>query len=77
VKNRKLDQLNAGDHGKIEKVVGTGPLIKRILEMGVLPGTHFEVIRRAPLGDPIEIRIKGYNLSLRGNEASNILVKSA
>lgn len=75
MKKNSLDRLQTGDKGEIENVIGNGPTIKRIIEMGVLPGTHFEVIRRAPLGDPIEIKIKDYNLSLRESEASNIQVR--
>jgi ferrous iron transport protein A len=49
----------------------------RMLEMGLLVGTPLEVIRFAPLGDPVEIRIRGYNLSLRRHEADLVLVREA
>lgn len=59
----------------IREVNGVGPLRRRLLEMGVLPGTAFRVERVAPLGDPIEIRVRGYALSLRRAEAAHILVE--
>lgn len=74
MKNNRLDRLQPGDKGTIEKVYGEAVIKRRLLEMGLLPGAHIEIIKRAPLGDPIEVRIKGYNLSLRGCEASNIFV---
>ena len=49
----------------------------RVLEMGVLPGTAVEVVRLAPLGDPIDVRVRGYHLSLRVDEARGILVERA
>ena len=48
----------------------------RLLEMGLLPGTRVEVVRYAPLGDPVEIRIRGYNLSLRKHEAEQVWVQT-
>lgn len=72
--NRSLDKLQPGNKGKIERVLGNESIKRRLLEMGLLPGAQIEVIKRAPLGDPIEVKIKGYNLSLRGSEASNIYV---
>ena len=47
----------------------------RLMEMGLLVGTHVELVRFAPLGDPIEIKVRGYNLSLRKHEAELILVR--
>lgn len=47
----------------------------RLLEMGLLPGTEVRVVRRAPMGDPIEIRLRGYSLSIRGTEATAIDVE--
>lgn len=48
----------------------------RLMEMGLLVGTRVELVRFAPLGDPIEIKVRGYNLTLRKNEADQIFVKS-
>ncbi|MCD8481961.1 MAG: ferrous iron transport protein A [Verrucomicrobia bacterium] len=47
----------------------------RLMEMGVLPGTRIRFVRQAPLGDPVEIEIRGYHLSLRRAEAAEILVE--
>ncbi len=54
---------------------GVGPVRQRLMEMGVTPNTLFEVVRVAPLGDPIEIKIRGYNLSLRKSEAQHVEVE--
>lgn len=53
------------------------PLRCRLLEMGVLPGTEVTLVRRAPLGDPLELRLRGYALSLRRDEADAIVVEPA
>ena len=48
----------------------------RLMEMGLLVGTQIELVRFAPLGDPVEIKVRGYNLTLRKNEAEQILVRT-
>jgi Fe2+ transport system protein FeoA len=72
---KPLNQLKAKEKGKIVRVGGSGPLRRRSLDMGVIRGAEVEVERVAPLGDPIEIKIKGYHLSLRKEEAANIYVE--
>ena len=74
---KPLSELKPKEKGKIIKVGGKGSIHRRILDMGVISGTQVEVQRVAPLGDPIEIRIKGYNLTLRKEEAINIQVEVA
>ncbi|MBU1704955.1 MAG: DtxR family transcriptional regulator [Nanoarchaeota archaeon] len=74
VMNMTLDKLQKGQTGRIIKVSGKGSLHKRILDMGVVKGTLVKVEKVAPLGDPIEIKVKGYSLSLRKDEARNIEV---
>ncbi len=69
-----LPELKRGEKGKVIKVTGEGPIYRRILDMGILRGVEIEVERVAPLGDPVEIRVKGYHLSLRKEEASHILL---
>ena len=69
-----LRELKPGQKGKVIKISGRGPVHRRILDMGIVKGTEIEVERVAPLGDPIEIKVKGYHLSLRKEEASNIFV---
>ena len=51
-------------------------LAQRLMQMGIIEGTEIEVLRYAPAGDPIEIRVLGYALSLRGAEAANVLVSA-
>jgi DtxR family Mn-dependent transcriptional regulator len=70
-----LNRLKAGDKATIVKVGGSGPLRRRIVDMGVVKGAPVEVQKVAPLGDPIEVKIKGYSLSLRKAKASAIDVK--
>jgi len=70
-----LRELKPGQKGKIAKVLAANPVNRRILEMGITKGAEVEVVRVAPFGDPVEIRIKGYLLSLRKDEASNIFVE--
>jgi len=70
-----LDELKAGEKAKIVRVGGAGGVARRIADMGVVRGTPVEVMRVAPLGDPIEVKVKGYNLSLRKEEASAIRVE--
>ena len=73
--DKPLKDLKPGEKGKITKVSGQGLIRRRILDMGVIPGSDIEVQRVAPLGDPIEVKIKGYRLSLRKSEAANIYVE--
>lgn len=64
-----------GFKGKIVKITGETGIKRRITEMGLTAGTDLEVIRKAPLGDPIEIRTRGFLLSLRHNEAHNVIIE--
>jgi Fe2+ transport system protein FeoA len=73
--SKYLHELKPGEEGKIVKVAGGGAIHRRLLDMGLVSGSDVEVERVAPLGDPIEIKIKGYHLSLRKEEASNIQVE--
>jgi len=73
---KMLNQLEPGERATIVKVGGEGPVRRRILDMGVVTGADIEVVRVAPLGDPVEFRVKGYNLSLRKSEAQNVQVEA-
>ena len=73
---KTLNQLKPGERAAIVKVGGEGPVRRRILDMGVVKGAEIEVVRVAPLGDPVEFLIKGYNLSLRKSEAKNVQVEA-
>jgi Fe2+ transport system protein FeoA len=70
-----LDRLKAGQRASIEAVTGDDSLFQRLLEMGLLEGEEIEVVGFAPLGDPMEIRLRDYRLSLRRQEAARILVR--
>lgn len=70
-----LNDLSAGKHGKVVSVGGDADLRRRLLEMGFCNGALVEVIRRAPLGDPIEFRLRGYHLSLRAEQARHVTVQ--
>ena len=67
--------LRKGEEGVVVSNIAKGEIRRRLLDMGLVKGAPFTIIRRAPLGDPIEIRIKRFNLSLRKEEASQILVE--
>lgn len=67
---RTLNQLKPGDSGVVGALHGDGAIHQRLQEMGVIEGADIEVVRTAPLGDPIEILVQGYHLSLRKYEAA-------
>ena len=69
-----LDKLPIGQEGIIQSVGGEGILRRRLLDMGLTPRTRVIVHKRAPLGDPLEIYIRRYELTLRASEASKITV---
>ena len=76
VPTRALGDLPPGAQGRVRAVGGLeGGLRRRLLELGFVPGTHVRVVRRAPLGDPVEVVLHGYHLSLRRADASAILVQ--
>lgn len=70
-----LASLKPGARAVIVKVIGGGPVRRRLLDMGATAGTRVEVERVAPLGDPVEVKIKGYHLTLRKEEAEHIRVE--
>ena len=70
-----LDDLKPGSSGRIVSVAGEARARRRIVDMGVTPGVLVEVERVAPLGDPIEVRVRGYRLLVRKSEASHITVE--
>lgn len=71
-----LNQLKIKQCGIIEKIQSTGETRRRMMEMGVIRGAHIQLTAIAPLGDPVEVEIKGYKLSLRKQEAEQITVKA-
>lgn len=70
-----LDQLKPYERGSVVKVNGEGMLRRRLFDMGITPGASIIMKKVAPLGDPIEINVRGYELSLRKSEASQIIVE--
>lgn len=72
-----LRLLLVGQRAVIKKITVGGEMGRRIRDMGIVPGTVLTVMGRAPLKDPVEIKLKGYNLTLRNNEADHILVQAA
>ena len=67
---RTLDQLKPKETGIVTRLVGMGNIQQRLLEMGVSDGAEVEVVRFAPLGDPMEIYVRGFHLTLRKSEAA-------
>jgi ferrous iron transport protein A len=70
-----LGEMEPLEKGRIVKVGGSGAIRHRLLDMGVVVGSEVEVKRVAPLGDPVEIKVRGYDLALRKEEAANIKVE--
>jgi ferrous iron transport protein A len=70
-----LAMLKPGQSGRITNIGAIGSLKRRLMDMGVLVGEEVKVEKVAPLGDPIEITVKSYNLSLRKREAEGILLE--
>ena len=71
-----LDRFEPGSKVQVLSVTGVLPIRRRLLEMGICPGVTVDVIRRAPLGDPLEVRVRGYLLSLRLDQAAQVSVTS-
>ena len=71
----RLNDLEKGKKAKVLKVNGKGEINRRIRDMGIVPGALVEMETKAALGDPIEIKVKGYHLTLRRNEAEGIEVE--
>ncbi len=70
-----LSKLDIGRCGRVARVTGEREIRRRLLEMGFCNGTRVQTIRRAPLGDPVEFRVRGYHLSLRSEQANCIEIQ--
>ena len=70
----RLSELNVGEKAEVTALKAVGAIRRRIMDMGLIKGTQFKVVRVAPLGDPIEISFKGLYLAMRKNEAEGIVV---
>ena len=69
-----LTNLPIGKKATVVAVNGNNAITRRLMEMGIVPGVSVRVIKSAPFGDPLEIRVRGYNLAMRKNEADSIEV---
>jgi len=67
-----LDRLAVGGSGRVENILGDDEISIRLMEMGLIPGTELRVVGVAPLGDPIEIELRGYRLSMRKSEGQRV-----
>lgn len=70
-----LRELKPGQQGVVASVGTTGAMKRRIMDMGITPGVEIKIVKVAPLGDPIEVTVRGYQLSLRKDEAQQIEMK--
>jgi Fe2+ transport system protein FeoA len=69
-----LCELSPGESARVQKVQGKGAVRRRLLDMGLVPGTEIAVVKAAPLGDPVEYLVRGYRLLLRKSEAKLVAV---
>ena len=72
--SKTLKQVKCGETVTVQKLQGEGPVKRRIMDMGITKGTSI-FVRKAPLGDPVEVTVRGYELSLRKADADMILVE--
>lgn len=72
--SRTLARLRPGESGRVTEVGDVGPATQRLMDLGITRGATIEVVRTAPLGDPIEVRLRGFMLTLRRAEAEHITV---
>ena len=70
-----LAELAIGSRGRVVRVDGNDEISLRLLEMGLTPGTTIEMLGAAPLGDPVELELRGYHLSVRKGEAARVLIE--
>jgi len=72
---QSLSSLPIGTSAVVKEFPRNGPAFLRLREMGVIPGTRITLVRTAPMGDPLEIKVRGYSLTLRKSEADHVLVE--
>ena len=75
MKEKRLSEYKIGEYGKVKIVEGEGRIRRRLFDMGVTPSADIIVRKRAPLGDPIEITVRGYELTLRETEARCVVME--
>lgn len=74
IMDKTLKEFKPGETGTVVRITGQGGIRRRLLDMGITPGTEISMRKVAPLGDPIEITVRGYQLSLRKSEAEIVLM---
>ena len=70
-----LGELEVGDFGRVSGYAGGGGYRRQLLAMGLTPGVSLKIVRRAPMGDPIELEVRGFSLSLRRDESQCVIVE--
>ena len=70
-----LSELKVGEKGTVASVNGEGAVRRRLFDMGITPGAEVYLRKKAPLGDPIEIALRGYEMTLRKSEAAHVVIK--
>ncbi len=73
--DKKLSEFAIGQRGVIKAVLGEGRIRRRLFDMGVTPGAEVTLKKKAPLGDPLEVSLRGYELTLRISEAENVVME--
>ena len=73
--DKKLSEFKVGETGVIKAVAGEGRIRRRLFDMGVTPGAEVYLRKKAPLGDPLEVTIRGYELTLRKTEAECVMME--
>lgn len=72
---KNLDQFTVGESGVVLSVAGEGKIKRRLFDMGITPGADVSMRKKAPLGDPIEVTLRGYELTLRKTEAACVVME--
>ena len=72
---KTLNQVKVGETVKVTKIAGEGPIKRRIMDMGITKGSELYIRKVAPLGDPVEITVRGYELTVRKDDAQCVQVK--
>ena len=72
---KKLNEFVPGERGIVKRIEGEGQIRRRLFEMGVTPGADITLRKLAPLGDPVEVNLRGYELTLRKSEASCVVME--
>jgi len=75
--HRPLSELALGQTGRVTEVTGPAEIRHRLMEMGLTSGADVRMVRIAPLGDPVELQVRGYRLSVRKSEAASIFIETA